>query len=69
MSESTSLPGSGRAQGAGDEPPPFRYGARMAGEIEARWQDRWEADGTFNAPNPACRSPQALTGWQATPSS
>ncbi len=53
MSESTSLPGSGRAQGAEDEPPPFRYGARMAGEIEARWQDRWEADGTFNAPNPA----------------
>ena len=53
MSESTSLPGSGRVQGAGDEPPPFRYGARMAGEIEARWQDRWEADGTFNVPNPA----------------
>jgi leucyl-tRNA synthetase len=25
----------------------------MAGEIEARWQDRWETDGTFNAPNPA----------------
>jgi leucyl-tRNA synthetase len=53
MSESTSLPGSGRAQGPGDEPPPFRYCARLAGEIEARWQDRWEADGTFNAPNPA----------------
>ena len=25
----------------------------MACEIEARWQNRWEADGTFNAPNPA----------------
>jgi leucyl-tRNA synthetase len=32
--------------------PPFRYTARMAGEIEARWQDRWEAEGTFQAPNP-----------------
>ena len=53
MSENTSRPGSGRAQGEGDEPPPFRYGARMAGEIEARWQDRWEADGTFNGSNPA----------------
>jgi len=53
MSGNTSRPGSGRAHGEGDEPPPFRYGARMAGEIEARWQDRWEADGTFNAPNPA----------------
>ena len=53
MSENTSRPGSRPAQGAGDEPPPFRYGARMAGEIEARWQSRWEADGTFHAPNPA----------------
>ena len=53
MSENTSRPGSRPAQGAGDEPPPFRYGASMAGEIEARWQSRWEADGTFHAPNPA----------------
>ena len=56
MSENTSRPGSRPArlaQGVGDKPPPFRYGARMAGEIEARWQGRWEADGTFNAPNPA----------------
>jgi len=53
MSENTSRPGPGRAPRDGDEPPPFRYGARLAGEIEARWQDRWEADGTFNAPNPA----------------
>ena len=40
MSENTSRPGSRPvrlAQGAGDEPPPFRYGARLAGEIEARW--------------------------------
>ena len=56
MSENTSRPDSRPArlaQGGGDKPPPFRYGARMAGEIEARWQSRWEADGTFNAPNPA----------------
>src|SRR5580700_268875 len=33
--------------------PPFRYDARLAGEIEARWQERWETDGTFHSPNPA----------------
>ena len=32
--------------------PPFRYGARLAGEIELAWQDRWQAAGTFNSPNP-----------------
>ena len=32
--------------------PPFRYTARLAGEIEARWQDYWEEHGTFHAPNP-----------------
>src|ERR1700761_7615634 len=31
---------------------PFRYDARLANEIEARWQARWAADGTFNCPNP-----------------
>ena len=35
-----------------DGQPPFRYDARLAGEIEARWQERWEADGTFHAANP-----------------
>jgi leucyl-tRNA synthetase len=33
--------------------PPFRYDARLANEIEARWQGRWEREGTFNSPNPA----------------
>ena len=33
--------------------PPFRYTARLASHIEAKWQDRWERDGTFEAPNPA----------------
>jgi leucyl-tRNA synthetase len=32
---------------------PFRYDARLAGEIEARWQERWETEGTFHSPNPA----------------
>ncbi|MPZ28601.1 MAG: leucine--tRNA ligase, partial [Micromonosporaceae bacterium] len=33
--------------------PPHRYTARLAGRIEARWQDHWDAQGTFHAPNPA----------------
>ncbi|GAY09671.1 leucine--tRNA ligase [Pseudonocardia sp. N23] len=32
--------------------PPFRYGAALANRIERKWQDRWEAEGTFHAPNP-----------------
>ena len=32
--------------------PSFRYNATLAGEIEARWQDRWDAEGTFHTPNP-----------------
>ncbi len=35
-----------------DDAPPHRYGAALAGEIERRWQDRWERDRTFEAPNP-----------------
>ena len=33
--------------------PPFRYTAALAAEIEHRWQDFWEREGTFHAPNPA----------------
>lgn len=33
--------------------PPFRYSARLAADIESRWQDTWETEGTYNAPNPA----------------
>ncbi len=29
-----------------------RYTAELAAKIEARWQDRWEAEGTFHAVNP-----------------
>lgn len=31
---------------------PHRYTAAMAADIEARWQDFWDADGTYEAPNP-----------------
>ena len=33
--------------------PAHRYTAALAAEIEQRWQDRWESEGTFHAPNPA----------------
>ena len=38
-----------------DEPveiPPHRYTAALASDIEQRWQDRWESEGTFHTPNP-----------------
>lgn len=31
---------------------PHRYTAAMAAEIEARWQDFWDTEGTYAAPNP-----------------
>ncbi len=37
----------------GDDVPRFRYDAALANDIEARWQDRWEAEGTYHAPNPS----------------
>ncbi|GAB2494006.1 leucine--tRNA ligase [Luteococcus sediminum] len=33
--------------------PQHRYTAELAGQIETAWQDRWESEGTFRAPNPA----------------
>jgi leucyl-tRNA synthetase len=35
-----------------DQAPPFRYDVRLANQIEQRWQDRWDREGTFHAPNP-----------------
>ena len=32
---------------------PHRYTAELAAEIEGRWQDYWDANGTFAAPNPS----------------
>ncbi|HEY3437522.1 MAG TPA: leucine--tRNA ligase [Actinotalea sp.] len=44
-------PGS-RADSAAAAETPYRYTAALAGEIEARWQERWDAEGTFHTPNP-----------------
>ncbi|MGW1887901.1 leucine--tRNA ligase [Streptomyces sp. NPDC001970] len=55
MSETNSSPaafGSGGAPSA-EVAAPHRYTAAMAAEIEARWQDFWDADGTYEAPNPS----------------
>ena len=38
---------------ANDSMPRYRYNAGLAAEIEAKWQDRWESDRTYEAPNPA----------------
>jgi leucyl-tRNA synthetase len=51
MNNGKTRPASGEIT-AGDGQPPFRYDARLAGQIEARWQQRWAAEGTFNSPNP-----------------
>ncbi|WP_307715539.1 leucine--tRNA ligase [Streptomyces sp. V4I23] len=32
---------------------PHRYTAAMAADIEARWQDFWDAEGIYEAPNPS----------------
>ena len=37
---------------AASDLPTHRYDAALAQEIESRWQDRWEAEGTFHTPNP-----------------
>ncbi|MDR7302040.1 leucine--tRNA ligase [Haloactinomyces albus] len=42
----------GSAHQGSEETPPFRYTAETAGEIERRWQQRWEELGTFHTPNP-----------------
>ena len=38
---------------AEEHSPTYRYSATLAAAIEHRWQDRWEAQHTFEAPNPA----------------
>ncbi|MBU6201395.1 MAG: leucine--tRNA ligase [Acidobacteria bacterium] len=40
-------------QGNESGAPPLRYTAHLARQIEAKWQDQWERDRTFEAPNPA----------------
>src|SRR5450755_50851 len=52
MSHSEPQPGTRRPGSPDDGQPPFRYTARLAGEIESRWQEWWAANGTFDSPNP-----------------
>lgn len=44
--------------------PPHRYTAAMATEVELRWQQWWDANGTFETPNPAgsLADPDAVAG-------
>ena len=43
-----------------------RYTGTLAQEIELRWQEQWDVDGTFETPNPAgpLADPEALAGKQ-----
>ncbi|NLD75712.1 MAG: class I tRNA ligase family protein, partial [Acidimicrobiales bacterium] len=51
MAEASDDPTTSTVAGGADLPA-HRYDAALAGEIEARWQDRWEDQGTFHTPNP-----------------
>jgi leucyl-tRNA synthetase len=44
---------SGEPTRSGPDVPAHRYNAALARRIETRWQDRWESEGTFHAPNPS----------------
>ena len=48
MTETVTTPPPSDATG-----PAHRYNADLAAVIERRWQERWEREGTFEAPNPA----------------
>jgi leucyl-tRNA synthetase len=45
---------------------PYRYTAELAERIELAWQDRWQSEGTFHAPNPAgpWADPEGVAGRQ-----
>ena len=45
-------PGASSSNGSPADETPYRYTAQLAGEIEARWQQRWDERGTFHTPNP-----------------
>src|SRR3954454_13167379 len=47
--------------------PKHRYDARLANEIERKWQDRWEADHTFWTPNPSGLLADTNAGRAALP--
>ena len=40
------------SENSAETTPAYRYTAQLANEIEQRWQDYWETNGTFHAPNP-----------------
>jgi leucyl-tRNA synthetase len=42
----------GPNSGTGEETPAYRYTARIAGDVERRWQQYWTEHGSFHAPNP-----------------
>ncbi|MDR7086551.1 leucyl-tRNA synthetase [Aeromicrobium panaciterrae] len=44
------------------KPSAYRYSSDLAGDIERRWQDRWETEGTFEAPNPTGDLAGEVTG-------
>ncbi|MFF6994999.1 leucine--tRNA ligase [Streptomyces sp. NPDC008313] len=54
MSETNSpaADSAGGATSASEAVAPHRYTATTAAGIEARWQDFWDAEGTYEAPNP-----------------
>ena len=49
-----------------DRIPLYRYSATLAQQIEERWQESWEAQGTFETPNPAgpLADPDKVAGRQ-----
>ena len=49
----TTSPTPGPDPGVDDDAPAHRYTAALANEIELRWQEHWDVNGTFEAPNPA----------------
>jgi leucyl-tRNA synthetase len=44
-----------------DDARPFRYDARLANDIELRWQGFWDREGTFDSPNPVSPDSPALS--------
>ncbi|MGP3979945.1 leucine--tRNA ligase [Streptomyces sp. KR80] len=52
MSETNSSPGPRAGGSPAEAAAPHRYTAAMAADIEARWQDFWDAEGTYATPNP-----------------
>src|SRR6185369_1249619 len=52
MREGFFVPCGPTGEAMAEDRPPFWYDARLAGEIERHWQERWEREGTFQAQDP-----------------